>query len=303
MSGVYRTDRGMGSIRDWCARRLDGWPVPHERREIATTAGATHLLIAGQPDAGTVLYFPGTNFNAASSLSVAAELAARVRVVVVDLPGQPGLSEARRPRANRVAAYGAWAGEVVEHVHRSVGSGPLMMVGHSWGAAVALAAPTSHISALALVNPAGLVRLRLAPPVLRATLAWVVRRDDRSSTALLRHLVGPDRQPQPELVEWMTLVGRHTRPTGAPRPLTPRLLTRWRHTSRMVLSGEQDCFLPSEPLGRAVEERLRVRLDVLDRLGHLSVADDPRRVSTLLISAFDTHEPADPGPTRTRRDL
>jgi pimeloyl-ACP methyl ester carboxylesterase len=302
MSSVYRSSRGRAAIRGWCERRLDGWPVPHERREIASTAGQTHLLIAGRPNTGTALYLPGTNFNAATSLSLAGELASRVRLVVADLPGQPGLSAGDRPGGDRIAAYGAWAGEVVEHVHRSVGSGPLMVVGHSLGAAVALAAPTTNISALAVVNPAGLVRLRVAAPILRSTLAWLVRPGDGTSTGLIRHLVGPGRQPQLDLVQWMTLVARYARPAGAPGPLDSGLLTRWRQTPRVVLSGEHDCFLPPQALGRAVQEQLGVRLGVLPGLGHLSVADDPTGVSDLLAGAFDPRQRSCSRPTPTERE-
>jgi pimeloyl-ACP methyl ester carboxylesterase len=188
---------------------------------------------------------------------------------------------------------------VVQHLHESVGSGPLMVVGHSLGAAVALAAPTSNISVLALVNPAGLVRLRVTRPILRSTLAWLVRPGDRTSTAVLRHLVGPGRQPQPDLVQWMTLVARHARPAGAPGPLDPGLLARWRRTPRVVLSGERDCFLPPQTLGRAVQERLGVQLGVLRGLGHLSVVDDPTGVSALLATALDPHQHSSTGPTLT----
>lgn len=301
-ASVYRSRRGRAEIRDWCERRLDCWQVPHERREIETTAGQTHLLIAGQPNSGSVLYLPGTNFNAATSLSLAREIASRARLVVADLPGQPGLSAGERPRRDRLAAYGAWAGEVVQHVRGAFGPGPLMVVGHSLGAAVALAAPITDISTLALVNPAGLVRLRVPVPILRSTLAWLVRPADRTSTAVIQHLVGRGRQPQPDLVQWMTLVARHTRPAGAPGPLAPGLLTRWHQTPRVVVSGERDCFLPPGSLGRAVEDRLGVRLGVLPGLGHLSVADDPSSVSALLLDAFDTDERSCTGPTRTERE-
>jgi pimeloyl-ACP methyl ester carboxylesterase len=296
---AYRSSRGRAEIRGWCERRLDCWQVPHERHELETAAGQTHLLIAGQPDTGTVLYLPGTNFNAATSLSLAQELASRARVVVADLPGQPGLSAGERPRGDRLAAYGAWAGEVVQQVRQAFGQGPLMVVGHSLGAAVALAAPVTDISTLALVNPAGLVRLRVPPAILWSTLAWLVRPSERTSTAMTHHLLGPGRQPQPHLAEWMTLVARHTRPAGAPGPLAPELLTRWQQRPRLVVSGERDCFLPAGNLGRAVEERLGVPLVVLPGLGHLSVADDPRSVSALLLTAFDAGERSSAGPTRT----
>src|SRR5215212_9447035 len=129
-SSVYRSWRGEGAVRDWCERRLERWTVLHVRREIDSTLGRTHLVVAGDSGKGTILFLPGTNFNAATSLPLAGELAARAQVVLADLPGQPGLSSGARPTGQRTAAYGTWAGEVVEDVRRSAGPGPLLLAGH-----------------------------------------------------------------------------------------------------------------------------------------------------------------------------
>ena len=195
-SSVYRNRGGEVAIRNWCRRRLDRWTAPHERLEIDTDLGRTHLVVAGTGDEGTVLYLPGTNFNAATSLLLAGELAARARVVIADLPGQPGLSSGARPTGPRIAAYGSWAGEVVDEVRRSFGAGPLLLVGHSLGAAVALAAPTAGVAALVLIDPAGLVRVRVSPAVLLSTLglaAATLGQDLRR--AARAHVGGPPPAP------------------------------------------------------------------------------------------------------------
>ncbi len=92
----YRSRQGHELVRNWCERRLDEWTVAHERHEVDTGAGRTHLVVAGSGEV-IVLLLPGTNFNAATSLSLASALAARVRVVLADLPGQPGLSTGHLP--------------------------------------------------------------------------------------------------------------------------------------------------------------------------------------------------------------
>lgn len=273
----YRSSRGQGLVRDWCERRLEEWEVSHQRRELATTAGSTHLVILGTGDA-KVVYLPGTNFNAATSLSLAATLAAHARVVVADLPGQPGLSSGQQPGGDRIAAYGRWAGEVAEWVRTSLPTGPLVLSGHSLGAAVALAGPTAGVDGLVVINPAGLVGLRVTPAVLRATLPWLLRPNARRSRALLALLAAPGRSPDPALVEWMTLVARHTTPSGAPGPLPPAVTARWRTTPRVAVSGEHDRFLPTSRLGPAVRDRLHVELAVLPGLGHLSVDESPAGV-------------------------
>lgn len=260
--------------------------MPHECEEIATSAGTTHLTVAGGGDT-TVVYFPGTNFNAATSLGVLKELAGRARVVVADVPGQPGLSDgAPKLGSDRARGYGIWAGEVVvatraPHINR------LILVGHSLGAAVALAAPTTGVDAILLIDPAGVTKLRVSTAVLGSTLPWLLWPTRRRSKALMQHLTSPDRSPEPWLVEWMTLVARHTKPVGAPGPLPGSLLDPWRKIPRGVVSGEHDCFLPPGMLAPPVRERLGVELGVLPGLGHLSVLDDPALVSALVQAAVE----------------
>ncbi len=287
----YRSRQGHELVRDWCERRLDEWTVAHERHEVDTGAGRTHLVVAGSGEV-IVLFLPGTNFNAATSLSLASALAARVRVVLADLPGQPGLSTGHRPAGDRLAASGTWAGEVAEWVQNSLAAGPLILAGHSLGGAVALAAPTTGITALVVIDPAGLMRLHVSPAVLRATLPWSLRPTRRRSRALLEHLTAPGRTPEPTLVDWMTLVARHTTPSGAPGPLPAAVTARWRTIPRVALAGEHDTFLPPARLGPAVRHRLGVDLTPLPGLGHLSVDEDPLRVAAAIIAVLpEEHGP------------
>jgi pimeloyl-ACP methyl ester carboxylesterase len=267
---LYRTAAGRLEVRLWCEDRLDRWTTPHVRRVIPTSAGETHLLEAGAGEL-TVLYLPGTNFNAATSLPLVTALAQHHRVVVADLPGQPGLSDGTRPPGDRLAAYGSWADQVVDEVRGS----RLVLVGHSLGAAVALAATPGAADGLLLVDPAGLIRLRVGVSTLRATLAWWARPTPARSARLLDHMHAAGHHASELHVEWMTLVARHTRTAGAPGPLPADCIQRWRKVPRTVLCGAQDCFLPVRPLEQAVRDRLGVELRVLDDAGHLATEDQP----------------------------
>ncbi len=96
----------------------------------------------------------------------------------------------------------------------------------------ALAAPTTGITALVVIDPAGLMRLHVSPAVLRATLPWLLRPTRRRSRALLEHLTAPGRTSAPTLVDWMTLVARHTTPSGAPGPMPAAVTVGWRTIPR-----------------------------------------------------------------------
>jgi pimeloyl-ACP methyl ester carboxylesterase len=164
-STIYTSPAGERRVRDWCRDRLDSWATPHRTRTLETFLGSTTVVIAGQGPG--VLLLPGTNFCAATMLEVADALLPDHQVIMADLPGQPGLSAPHRPGRGRLAAYGRWAGDVIGQVS----TGPVVVVGHSLGAAVALAArPAPRIGGLILVSPAGLSRARLTPALLGVTL-------------------------------------------------------------------------------------------------------------------------------------
>jgi pimeloyl-ACP methyl ester carboxylesterase len=269
---LYRTPAGREAIRLWCTARLDEWMVPHERRTVPTALGETSLVTAGAGPA-TLLYLPGTNFNAASSLALVGALAARFRVVVADLPGQPGLSAGRRP-PDRLA-YGAWIGEIAT----SVAADRFVLAGHSLGAAAALTADPAAVHGLLMLDPAGVIRLRVRPGTLAATLPWLLRPTPARSARLLGEMHARGRSPSPEHVDWMTLVARHVRTSLAPSPLPQAVLDRWRGTPRAVLCGDQDCFLPVPPLAAAARAKLGAEVDVVTNAGHLTPEDQPARVA------------------------
>jgi pimeloyl-ACP methyl ester carboxylesterase len=274
VTDLYRTAAGHEFVRAWCVDQLDRWTTPHDRTTVATSAGETHLVDAGAGEV-TVLYVPGTTLNAATSLSLVAALSAGHRVVVADVPGQPGLSGATRPRGNRLLAYGLWVDEIVAHLRTD----RLVLVGHSLGAAIALAAGTPGVAGLVLLDPAGLIRLRVSPSVLAATLPWLVRPTPARSARLLRQLHAPGAQPSATQIEWMTLAARHSRSSLAPPPLPASSVRRWQAVPRAVLTGEGDCFLPVAGLRRAVRAELASELQVLEGAGHLTPDERPETIA------------------------
>ncbi|MCX4545800.1 alpha/beta fold hydrolase [Streptomyces sp. NBC_01565] len=276
MESIYRSTTGKELIRRWCLDQLAAWPVPHEQKTVTANEAQTHVVLAGS-GATTVVFVPGTNFNAAASLPLATALvAAGYRVLLVDVPGQPGLSSGERGLPGGLSWYGAWLSEVIE----KVSSGPVAVMGHSFGAAIALSSDSPRIDRLVLVSPGGLTRLRLTPTVLAASAAWFLRPAPTHSARLLRAMLAPGHQPREELVNWMTLVARHARSSGAPGAAT--LPTR--SIPRLVVTGEHDVFLPPRRLSPAVRGTLGTDLGVLTDAGHLVVEERPQYLSTLLES-------------------
>jgi pimeloyl-ACP methyl ester carboxylesterase len=277
LRSVYRNTEGQHAVQDWCRRRLDRWTVLHGRGEVRTGAGCSHLVKIGSGPP-TVVVVPGTNANAALYESLAAALAPRWPTMLLDLPGQPGLSAGDRPRRDRSAWYGRWLADVLAQTVTQ----PVIVVGHSLGGAIALACDSPHIGGRLLVSTAGLAGTKITPAVLGATLPWMLRPTPTRSRALLDQLLAPGHRPPPSLVDWYTLIARHTRSSLAPPVLPTRLLTRRRNVPCIVATGQHDVFLPPDRLQGPAAQQLNTRLQVISGAGHLVTDEHPGHVILLL---------------------
>jgi pimeloyl-ACP methyl ester carboxylesterase len=125
--------------------------------------------------------------------------------------------------------------------------------------------------------------VRLTPAVLARSTTWLLRPTERRSAGLIDLMAGDEPVDDVAvLVEWMTLVGRSTRTTGAPDPLPADRLRRWRGRDVRVLVGEHDVFFPPARLVHPVESHLGVPLEVVAHAGHLLVDQRPDAVSDAL---------------------
>lgn len=278
MISVYRSEQAQAEVRRWCVSRIEASGMTHARSEVATSAGVTGVLAAGpgprDGEPGVVL-LPGTNMNAALCLPVVEAIARERRVVVLDLPGQPGLSAGRRPRTKRSSWYGKWLTEALAQAM----PGPVVVVGHSLGGAVALACDAPQIVGRVLLSSAGLVRLRVPVPLLAATLPWLLRPTVARSAALVRRMAAPGQVHVSDFLgEWMDLVGRCCRTSLAPPPLPSGLLELRCPVRTLVVAGRFDPFLPPGDLGPAARRRLGAEFRVVEGAGHLLLDESPEAV-------------------------
>jgi pimeloyl-ACP methyl ester carboxylesterase len=286
MPTVYKNRRGERAVRQWCSQALAGADFPLTNATLDTSLGRVHLTSAGTGRPRVVMV-PGTGFNAAVALPWLRALSAHWATTVVDLPGQPGLSDPHRPRRARLG----WYGRALDEILAAMGADGIVLVGNSLGAAVALAANSPRITARALISPAGFIRLSVDPRLALASAVWLLRPTAEHTRRMLRLFVSPGADPPETEVAWMTLMATCCHTTLAPPPLPAALLGRRAQLPCVVGVGEHDRFLPAHRLAAAVRRSMNLDVRVFPGVGHLTTPAHLDEVVSLVA------EVVDPSPT------
>ncbi|WP_186316227.1 alpha/beta fold hydrolase [Catellatospora sichuanensis] len=173
-------------MRQLCSDALGRADFPLATTTVDTTAEKVHLTSAGT-DKPSIVVLPGTGHNAAAALPWLRALSQHWPTTIVDLPGQPGLSDPRRPPRARLA----WYGRVLDEVLDVTQMDGVVLAGNTLGAAVALAAGSPRVAARLLVSPAGFVRLTVDPKLVGVSAAWLLRPTADRTRDVLQLFVAP----------------------------------------------------------------------------------------------------------------
>ncbi|MBM7786548.1 alpha/beta fold hydrolase [Tenggerimyces flavus] len=281
MRSVYKNSAGESVVRQWCTDALARASFPLTTATVDTSAGHVTLTTAGGTGPPRVVLVPGTAFNAAVALPWLQALSTCWATTVVDLPGQPGLSNAHRPLRHGRDRL-AWYGGVVNEVLAAIDADQVVLVGNSLGAAVVLAADSARIAARVLISPAGFIRLSVDPRLALASAGWLLRPTPARTRRMLRLFVAPGDEPPETEVEWMTLMASHCRTTLAPPPLPTEILAGRAEQPCVVAVGEHDRFLPPHRLAPTVRRTMNTELHVLPHAGHLTTPAQLDQVLSLI---------------------
>lgn len=277
MRTLYKSKTDREVVARWCRSRLDAWEVPHRCETVDVVDAQVHLTFVGSGPF-RVLFVPGTNFNAASSLTIAEALARRWSVILVDLPGQPGLGSGERPRAAHRGWYGGKLAEALDVIDAE----PVVGLGHSLGGSVLLACDSDRIAGRVLLAPAGIVPLHVDLGMMVPSLRWLLAPTLERTESMLDGFTAPGNVPPAAVARWLYLVASHCRSTLAPPPLPDETLQRCVGSPLIVATGAHDRFLPPERLGPAAREQLGVDLEVIEGAGHLAGDERPEAVADLV---------------------
>lgn len=156
-------------------RVLDKWPADTTHLDLVSEFGTTRVNVCGRADAPPVVLLPGAGATSTVWFANVRALTDHFRVYAVDVIGDVGRSVADGNPVRTVDDLMTWLNTVIE----AAGLQDLALVGHSYGAMIALAfalRQPDSVRSLALLDPnscfAGMrahYLLRAAPLLLHPT--------------------------------------------------------------------------------------------------------------------------------------
>lgn len=262
---VYKSEAGERAVRRAVEEIYAKSPVPVEKLDIETGEfGVTHVLAAGSLEASPLVLLHGTSSNSASWFGSLSTWSRSFRVYAVDLPGQPGLSDVRRPSL-RDGAYVRWLGLLLDEL----GVERFFLCGQSLGGLVVLDYASSRpasVLGLALLSPSG-----LAPPRISfffKILPFLFMGD--RGVRRINRIVSGDVSVDPRFEEFSLLVARHFIQLSEKLPVFDDEKLQKISAPLLFIGGDRDALLST----RAAARRLRALLPtadirVLEGLGHV----------------------------------
>lgn len=218
------------------ARMLDRWPDGTTTEDIESRFGITRVTTNGPVhDPSPVILLHGGGATAMAWTAVANDLARTRRIVAPNLIGDPGPSRAGEDRLRRTDDLVEWLDGIID----STGANTVELVGHSYGAMIALAHAVrrpERVNRLVLVDPTSCF-VGLRPRyLLRALPSLLFPNADRTRRFILWETDGqvPDD-------DWLTLTTlaadeQSTRPVVPKRPDRTLLHSLADHRVQVVLA-------------------------------------------------------------------
>lgn len=257
MAVIYKSEAGKAAVLSLYGQMLDTWPVPAERKVVATRYGDTFVLVAGPEDAPPLVLIHGSSANSGSWIGDMPVWAKDFRVHAVDVIGEPGLSAPSRPPLDS-AAYAEWMDDVLD----AMGLQSANFVGLSLGGWMALdyaVRRSARVSKLVLISPGGVGRNRnilvWALPLLLLGPWGRTKMMERISGSVM---TDPAFQ-QSDIGRLSALIFQHFIPRTQPLPVHSEAQLRTLPMPVMAVLGGKDVFIDA-PLAR---ERLEANVPKL----------------------------------------
>jgi pimeloyl-ACP methyl ester carboxylesterase len=240
------------------------WPAPKEASLLPTRHGRTWLVTTGSRQSTHLVLLHGSGSHAMTWVADVPSYTRHFRTHAVDIPGEPGRSEAVRMDWHSPACA-EWLVDVLD----GLGIWRTHLVGASQGGWAALRFATLHperVSRLVLLSPAGIVPARLS---FLLTMLATLPLGRRGRDVLTGRIIGDTALDQ-RTTRHLRHLSVHTRPRVGAMPIfTDADLERLTMPVLCAL-GEHDAVFPARRIATRIARVLpQAELRVFPGQGHL----------------------------------
>lgn len=295
-TGVYKSEEGRVLVEAYCRKTLDSFTaVPLERRFIATPQGRTHVLAYVDSGKPPLILLHGSMSNSASWFGMLPDLAASFSVYCVDIPGEPGLSEAARvPLAARMSLAARmpltagkseseppppaiWLGAALDGLGLESASFLGMSLGSFYALTFAVANP-ARVRALSMITTGGIAPQK-ASFLFKALFFMLL---GAPGQALLNRTVYHKAVVPPEIHEFQALVSANFNPMTESLPIFTDAELRRLAMPIQYFGGDRDALLDTTKTAQRLSALFpRADIRVLKDTGHV-IIDQGRAVKAFL---------------------
>ncbi|MFG1782551.1 alpha/beta fold hydrolase [Rhodococcus oryzae] len=271
---------------------LEKWPVDVTSVDLETQHGTTRVNTCGPADAPPVVLLPGGGSTSTVWLENVAALADRYRVFAVDLIGDAGRSVAGDRHPRTVDDLLSWLGDVAT----AAGLAAFSLVGHSYGAMIALAyalREPDRVQNLVLLDPSSCF-VGMRAQYLAHAIPLLLRPTEKRRCEFIRW----ETNGQPLDTDWLDLDARGAEYFPKSKTIVPKrpkrkALDALAVNTTVILAADSKVH-DSRRLATVTEPIPRLRTIILDRATHHTLPMSPAiELNRALLDALDT-----PGKTR-----
>lgn len=273
---IFKSAEGKNAILAVYDSILDRWPVPYETLNIPTHYGNTFIIACGEPTAPPMLLLHGSGSNSAMWIGDVAEYCRRYRVYAVDMPGEPGRSEAVRHELNS-PAYGEWLKDIFTALNLEKAT----LTGISLGGWVSLKFSTTYperVEKLVLLCPSGAAPQKMSFMFRAIACSFF---GQKGVDRLIR-IINGDQAMQEEAIQYSRLIANNFSPRMEVVPIFPDEELERLTMPVLLIAGARDVLLPSKKTAARLQRLLpRLTTVLLPEAGHVLIGHKDRIMSFL----------------------
>jgi pimeloyl-ACP methyl ester carboxylesterase len=263
---IFKTPQSQQIIVDVYDKIVQNWPFPYQELDVETGLGKTHVIACGERTNKPLILLHGSSSNACMWIGDVATYSQNFRVYAIDIPGEPGKSNAVRPLL-KSDSYALWMDEVLVRL----GTPRASLVGISLGGWLALKyaiAFPERIEKLVLLCPSGVAPQRVS---FFFQVIALLPFGKLGRNRLMRIINGNDDIPE-AAVEYTRLIGDNFNPRVESIPLFDDPMLKRLTMPTYLLVGEKDALLPSAKTAARLKSLLPdVKVEIFPAAGHVLI--------------------------------